>query len=116
MKKHVSKPPSRIKYDSEHPTVSARVTKELRGKLDELQKKSGKSLGDILREALKVQKPMTEKAYASGYEDARRKYAVVYQCSVCGEDITITSEKAKRAAVAHMMENGWRHSACGRQE
>ncbi len=112
MRKHVSKPPSRIRYDAEHPTESVRVTRELYNQLDDLREKSGKSLGDILREAVKVQTPMTEKAYASGYQDARRKYAVVYQCAVCGEDITITSEKEKQSAAGHMMEDEWRHSTC----
>jgi hypothetical protein len=112
MNKHVSKPPSRIKYDTEHPTVSVRVSRELYNQLKDLCEDGGKSLGDILREAVKIQTPITEKAYARGYQDARRKFAVVYKCSGCGESIVIDSEKEKQEVAEHMASEGWKHSRC----
>jgi predicted DNA-binding protein len=45
-------PPAKIRYNQTHPTVSIRVSQDLYDRLKELREKSGKSLGDILREAL----------------------------------------------------------------
>ena len=48
-------PPAKVRFDSTHPIVSIRVNQELKQQLDEIKEMSGKSAGDILREALKVQ-------------------------------------------------------------
>lgn len=52
-KKH--QPPARIKYDKTHPVISIRVDKYVKGKLDEIKQMSGKSVGDVVREAIDVQ-------------------------------------------------------------
>ena len=59
-------PPSRLRYEESHPTVSVRVSRELYDDLGELRAKSGKSLGDILREAVGRQRPSTRAAYTKG--------------------------------------------------
>jgi len=66
-KKH--RPPSRIKYEENNPTVSIRVDREVKQQLDEFREKSGKSLGDILRGALQVQAPTTKEAFTHGIEE-----------------------------------------------
>ena len=45
-------PPSRKRYDQQHPTVSARVPLLIYNQLQELKRLSGKSLADVLKEAL----------------------------------------------------------------
>jgi len=112
MKRKVHKPPSKIRYDESHPTVSVRVTRELYDQLKELREESGKSLGDILREALKLQAPSVKKAYQRGYEAAKNEFAIFYKCSVCGGNLTVTSEQAKAAVAQYMREHGWGHSKC----
>jgi predicted transcriptional regulator len=86
MKKKTHKPPSRIKYDESHPTVSVRVDRALYDKLQELKELTNKSMGDILREAVKKQKPWAKDAYdlgqKAGYDSAKREFAVAYRCSV----------------------------------
>jgi len=47
-------PPAKIKYDSTHLVVSIRADQKLKEQLDEIKQTSGKSVGDILREAVKV--------------------------------------------------------------
>ena len=42
-------PPSRIKYENNHPTVSCRVSKEIYDRLTESKKLDGKSFADILK-------------------------------------------------------------------
>ena len=118
MKKKAHKPPSRIKYDQSHPTVSIRVDQELYDKLKELRELSKKSLGDILREAVKKQGPWAKDAYdlgqKAGYDSAKREFAVTCRCSVCGGALTVTSAKAKEAAAQYMREHGWKHGNCVR--
>lgn len=114
MKKKTHKPPSKVKYDEAHPTVSVRVTRELYDRLTELREQSGKSLGDILKEALKLQAPSTKKAYQLGYEAAKQEFAISYKCSVCGGNLTVSSAKEKEAIAGYMREHGWGHSECVR--
>ena len=114
MKKRVHKPPSKIKYDESHPTVSVRVTRELYDQLSDLREQSGKSVGDILREALKQQAPSTKKAYQLGFNAAKREFAVYYKCSVCGGTITVNSSQEKESIARHMREEGWGHGRCVR--
>ena len=56
-------PPSRARYEQRNPTVSIRVSREMYDRLKALKERSGKSFGDILREALGVQEPATKAAY-----------------------------------------------------
>ena len=87
-KKHVT--PAKIKYDKTHPIVSVRVDLELKKKLEEVTKLSDKSVGDILREALKVQAPKVKNAFNKGYKSAEYYYKVIYKCNVCGNEVTVT--------------------------
>jgi hypothetical protein len=112
MARNKHSPPSRRKYDLSHPTVSVRVSKELYRELNLIRRTAGKSLGDILREAVGKQFPSTKNAYLEGFNDAKLRYAIDYPCSDCGGKLTIESEKEKNAVVAYMREQGWHHGSC----
>lgn len=109
-KKH--QPPAKIRYDNVHPIVSVRVNQELKQQLDEIKQMSGKSVGDILREAVGVQAPSTKEAYTRGWNYATRAYIVKYKCRVCGGTILINTSEEKKAAAQYMREHGWAHSRC----
>ena len=109
-KKHVS--PAKIKYDKTHPIVSVRVDLELKKQIEEVTKLSDKSVGDILREALKVQAPSVKNAYKKGYGTAKSEYIVLYKCSVCGGLLGVNTPDAMKAAAKYMEENGWAHKSC----
>jgi len=109
-KKH--QPPAKIKYDKSHPTISIRVDQALKDKLKEIKEISGKSVGDILREAVEIQGRSTKKAYATGIAHARNKYAVSYKCSVCGGTILMQNANEQKAAAQYMREHGWAHGSC----
>lgn len=109
-KKHI--PPAKIKYDQTHPIVSVRVDLELKKQLEEVGKLSDKSVGDILREALKVQAPSVKNAYKKGYGIAKNEYRVLYICSVCGAPLEISTLREKSAAAKYMKEHGWAHASC----
>ena len=110
--KRIHKPPSRIRYEQSHPTVSVRVRRELYDQLKDLREHSGKSVGDILREALKEQAPSTKRAHQLGYAAAKREFAVSYKCSVCGGNLMVNSLEEKQAIARYMREHGWGHGAC----
>ena len=109
-KKH--QPPAKIKYNETHPIISIRVSQDLKGQLDELKEMSGKSIGDILREAMGAQSKSVKNAWHRGYGMAKAYYGVRYKCSVCGGNILIESPNAKEAAAKYMREYGWHHGDC----
>ena len=109
-RKHV--PPAKQRYDESHPIVSVRVDLDLKKKLEELKEKSGKSVGDVLRQAVGVQARSVGRAYQSGFADDRKEYQIGYACSVCRGLILLRTEDEKRAAATYMAEHGWHHSTC----
>ena len=109
-KKHIS--PAKIKYDKTHPIVSVRVDLELKKQLEEVTKLSDKSVGDILREAIKVQAPSVKNAFKKGYLSAKFHYRVVYKCYVCGKILEVHTPDARRVAAKYMEEHGWAHTSC----
>jgi len=112
MPKKKRQPPAKIKYDKTHPIVSVRVDQELKQHLDEIKITSGKSVGDILREAVGVQTPSTKKARTLGWKGATQFWRVQYRCSICGGTISIDSAEEKKAVAQYMREHGWAHSSC----
>ena len=114
-----SVPPARSRYEQRNPTISIRVSTDIRDRLQQLRERSGKSLGDILREALDVQEPATAKAYRQGFVKGRAEgekiFRVDYRCGVCNGRIPIVHDATKRAVATYMRENGWVHASCNRQ-
>ena len=109
------KPPSRVRYETSHPTVTVRVSQDVHQRLLKIRRTTGKSLGDILREALGVQEASAGSAYQKGYQTAKTLYAVTWKCRVCGKDVTAQAEKSKKLAGEHLAELGWTHSECVRK-
>ena len=109
-------PPSRARYERSNPVVSLRVDKELYDRLKGLQRVSGKSVADVLREAVGQQEATANNAYEIGYEDAidwaDDTWRVDYRCSGCGGTMTIDSEKEKAVAAEYLRKKGWAHEEC----
>lgn len=112
MAKKKQQPPAKIKYDKTHPIISIRVSQDLKKQLDEIKELSGRSIGDILREAVGVQSKSTKSAWNRGYNLAKTTYGVWYKCSVCGGSILLDSADEKKAAAKMMREARWRHVSC----
>ena len=62
--------PSRIRYERANPTVSLRISRELRDGLAEAKAQHGHSLGDILRIGLEKASPDLTAAHSRGYTAA----------------------------------------------
>jgi len=114
MVKKKQPPPAKIKYDKSHPIISIRVSQDLKKQLDEIKEMSGKSVGDILREAVDVQSKSVKNAWKRGLNYGKGVYGVRYKCSACGGDMIIDTTDEKKAAAKLMRESGWKHSSCKR--
>jgi len=108
-RKHI--PPSRLKYERNNPTISCRVNQEELRKLREIQRKTGFSLAQVLRQGLGVQIAESRKAYENGYRDGFGRFRA--PCSKCGKpmDIDIKAHtEAKRTLLKAFEE--WAHAPC----
>ena len=113
------KSPSRIKYETSHPTVSARIPIEIKEKvianlktLDMNMAGAFKKLAGELEEKAKPIDLMKKAEYKAGYRAAKNYYAVPYQCSKCGQITVINTPEEKEAASILMTAEGWRHETC----
>ena len=119
MKKRKKKSPSRIRYETSHPTVSARIPIEIKEKvianlktLDMTMADAFKKLAGELEEKAKPIELVKKAAYKAGYKAAKNYYGVPYPCSKCEQTIVINTPEEKEAASKLMTEAGWGHKTC----
>ena len=80
------KPPSRLKYENDHPTVSARIDRATYQQLRDLRQRSGISMAEILLVGLDRLAPMVGSAFNKGLmHGLSDAYAV--SCPGCQDDI-----------------------------
>lgn len=113
--------PSRIKYEKNNPTVSFRVTKDLRDVLEDIKERTGKSYAGIVKEVLTKAEETWEKAFEEGcdegYEAATMEYRIWYNCSVCGKKIFIDpNSKIHKKVIEYLRKEGWGHKSCHDRE
>lgn len=105
-----SNPPSRERYEA---VVSVRITQEMREELQLVNNMSGMSVADVLRVGLDKAMPAIEGAFNLGYDDAERRFKVIYLCSECGEQtLSIGTREQKEAAAELMYQDGWYCPEC----
>jgi len=119
IKKTKKKSPSRIKYETSHPTVSARIPIAVKAKIIANLKKldmntadAFKELARVLDEKVKPSELTNKTEYQAGISAARQYYAVFYNCCKCGQTKVINTRKEKEAASKLMTEAGWCHETC----
>ena len=108
-------PPSRTRYIELNPTVSVRISQELKGELEEMKEMSGLSMSDILKIGLEKLEPDVHQFYdqglKDGYEVAEEEFKVLAPCSGCGEaHLPVVGERMKAAAAQRMI--GWTGRTC----
>src|SRR3989442_15854772 len=110
-RKHV--PPSRIKYERKHPTISCRVSQQELQNLREVQTKTGLSLAQILRRGLGVLLAETRNAYERGYRDGFERFRA--PCCLCGKpmefDLKVEKDAEAKKTLLKAFE-GWAHTTC----
>lgn len=109
------KPPSRIRYERENPTISFRMDRETYEKIKALQRKSGKSLAEVIKESLGFIERSTEEAYQRGFEDgylqAKNLYRFSIQCAECGGELVLSNSTTGIDNVKQLLK-GFTHSQC----
>lgn len=128
MTKKRNPPPSRVRYERSHPTVTIRVDSELYEQLQEMRSTGGFSYAEVFRAGLdkaslvvgKALEEARQEGYqeglAEGSEAAKRKYSVGYYCARCKrKHLIIVHDKEKAAAARLMFDAGWHSPRCSAQ-
>ena len=118
------KPPSRIRYEQNHPVLACRLHKTdydlLKQRLEELKISFATFVKDALGR-LEIKLSDIEKAkdegysqgYNKGYNKAKKEYQIWYYCSVCGERLNMNpNDEDHKKMIQYMREHGWRHAKC----
>ncbi len=108
-----------------NPPVSFRLPLKDRGRLDQLSTKTGKSLGQLIRENLGVAERDEEatyhrawnKGYSDGHSDGvsetENKLAICYRCTFCNEPILVSPNGPEHHVILDELRRlGWGHSRC----
>ncbi len=122
-KKTKRQPPSRIRYEQSHPTVSCRLPRAIYDRLMQAKEVESKSFADILKIGLGVQEVQARKVreakkrgynegYQKGYAEATVRFKVTYRCSKCGGELVVSTDDEKKAIAKYMQEHDWRHGEC----
>jgi len=121
MAKATHKPPSRVRYEQSHSTMSCRLDKDTRDLLQQrLEDLGGVSFADFVKDSLgllQLKIPDTEEiketAWAEGYDQAEKDCQIWYYCAVCGERMDIgPNSNSHTAIIGYMKEHGWGHASC----
>ncbi|MFC1937980.1 hypothetical protein ACFLWY_05450 [Chloroflexota bacterium] len=127
MTKGTKKPPSRIRYEEKHPTVSCRITQDIYSMIKEAKAREGRSLLDIIKKGLgisdsqesyiykvpeDIEMDLRVEGFTDGFRDAEETYKVTFHCHVCGGLIELTDDDAKIAAGDYMEQHNWSHTEC----
>ena len=105
------RPPSRLRYEQTHPTISLRVDLDTYEKLKGIQDRSGKSLAALIKECLGLREASTNEIYEKGYRDAEDRCKFSFSCSVCGEEIVISNNHPSVEVVKEKLK-GIGHTEC----
>jgi len=119
MVKSKHKPPSRIRYEESHPTLSCRLDKQTRNLLKQHLKNGELSLSQFIKAQLGVLelklpdvKKVEKEAYKEGYAKATSEYRIEIKCHKCGKPITIRPRSNIHQAVREWFEGDWHHTNC----
>ncbi|GAI44117.1 unnamed protein product [marine sediment metagenome] len=121
MVKVAHKPPSRVRYEQSHPTMSCRLDKVTHDLLEQrLEDLGGVSFADFVKDSLGLLqlkmpdvKEIKATARGKGYNQARTEYRIWYLCAVCREPIyMLPNSDGHKAMIGYMKEHGWGHASC----
>lgn len=110
-------PPSRLRYEKEHPVVAVRLTREVKEVLDRVRE--SKSYAEVLKEVITKTLDAYKRGYDEGYREGHKKgFRETYfevPCSICGRPMVFTArdpnwEEEKR--VLYSAFKNWYHVNC----
>ncbi len=108
------------RYDEKRPVISVRVSEAQKRQLDEMARTSGKTVGQLVREGVGLERRDWRKAYRSGLdrgrEESRERYAVRVPC-VCGHSFTVEGqERIQEVEDILTAQCSWYHRGCRPEE
>lgn len=106
------RPPSRVRYDRDHPVLGTRVAKADYDEVKKFLAKNHWTLAKFMRVVVRQEETKYMEAFRRGYAKARDRYSVTYSCGKCGGAIVVDSEAEKDAAAVAFETQGWAHSEC----
>ena len=119
MVKGSHKPPSRIRYEQNHPTLSCRLDKQTHDILQKRLDDAGLSFAQFVKSQLgilELKMPDVEKidmeAYLEGYAEAKNEYRIQIKCHICEKPITVSPNSQMHKAIIDHLEGLWRHKNC----
>ncbi|MFC1861566.1 hypothetical protein ACFLYL_04790 [Chloroflexota bacterium] len=119
MVKATHKPPSRLRYENNNPTISFRVSREVYDKLKAHLARRDVSFANFVKESLGVQQTqipdvgkIKQAAWNEGYRKAKATYEICLSCSICQQPITVRSNSQMHKAIIDHLEGLWSHGNC----
>lgn len=100
----MGKTPSRERYEQENPVVSFRVSRETKGRLDDLVETLDTTKKDWFERVIHEQAQDVDAAWEDGYQTAKDDYCVKIPCVICDEPIELTDENSKREIASILMD------------
>jgi hypothetical protein len=120
--------PSQERYNANNPSVSFRLPKEEKKKLEKIAERDGKTIGEYVRDFLKGivvkrEKEITSynrgfkdgyaRGFDKGYEQGKEDWQIWFKCSECGEPCYIRpNDKAHKEILKGFVFFGWAHKSC----
>ena len=110
-------PPSKRKYDEKNPSVTFRMSKDEKLKLERMSQITGKSISELIHEfffdpihgAITIFDIFIE--YGKNLEQEYNK--IFYFCSICNEKMFLEpNTRAHHAMIQYMLDHGWGHGEC----
>lgn len=113
------KPPSRIRYEQTHPTLSCRLDKQAHDLLQKRLDDDGLSFAQFVKSQLGIlelrmpdAKSIEKEAYQKGYAKAVNGYRIQIKCHKCGKSITVRPNSQMHKAIIDHLEGLWSHKNC----
>lgn len=101
-------------YFEENPTVSFRLPKSTKERLQEIAEEEGKTPGQYVRDFLNgivEERESEEEVYWRAYNEAAQDFEIKFACSKCGKPVLISSESVKEF-LEKINPSGWLCSSC----
>lgn len=130
MRRARHRPPSRLRWIQDHPTVGIHLTRAEHERLTEIRERTGASFAALLRAAVLDEDTDLERirlqafengvaeglrrGQAAGYAAAKQAYGLTYLCSQCEQPILLRAGSRSAEAATEALElRGWHHRSCG---
>lgn len=108
------KPPSRQRYEKKNPSISIRLTADLRALIDEARGEMSYPayVKNVLNKSIdELNKSALQRARESGFKKAESSFKITLPCSECGKPMVITSGGPIHNDMKEHY-NNWVHGDC----